>query len=215
MSRYKTILFDLDGTLADTSPGVLACFEYTLSKIGLPLPDDMNIFLGPPLQYSFGTLCGLDEVKTDEAIRVYRQKYRTEEIFNGNVFEGVEDMLRSLSEKGFTLAAATCKMEKFAGLVLEHFGIAEYFDFIGGADEGRYEKSQVIEHVLEELGITDTSVVLMIGDRDNDIKGASAHGIDCLYALWGYGSAEEAAEYGAAATAETPLDCISFISKNR
>ncbi|MDE6784283.1 MAG: HAD-IA family hydrolase [Ruminococcus sp.] len=211
MNRYDILIFDLDGTLVDTRPGVLACFKYTLNKLGLPPYHDPYKFLGPPLQYSFSTLCGLDEKATEEAIHIYRQKYRTEGIFNAELFNGIEDILRTLKENGYTLAVATCKMEKFAKIILEHFDIAKYFDFIGGADENRYEKSQVIHHVMEELGKTDTSRVLMIGDRDNDVKGAEALGIPCLYALWGYGSTEEASEAGALTVVYTPDECLRFV----
>lgn len=211
MSRYDTLIFDLDGTLVDTRQGVLACFEYTLNKLGLPPYHDTYKFLGPPLQYSFSTLCGLDEETTEKAVHIYRQKYRTEFIFNAELFNGIDDMLRTLKENGYTLAVATCKMEKFAEIVLEHFGIAKYFDFIGGADENRREKSQVICHVMEELGKTDTSHTLMIGDRDNDVKGTETLGIPCLYALWGYGSAEEAEEVKALASVNTPDECLRYI----
>lgn len=211
MSLYDILIFDLDGTLVDTKSGVLDCFKYTLDKLGLPSYHDPYKFLGPPLQYSFSTLCGLDEKTTEKAVNIYRQKYRTESIFNAELFSGVEDMLRTLKENGYTLAVATCKMEKFAETVLEHFGIAKYFDFIGGADENRYEKSQVIYHVMEELGKADTSRVLMIGDRDNDVKGAETLGIPCLYALWGYGSAEEASEVKALTAVYTPDECLRFV----
>lgn len=209
--KYDTLIFDLDGTLADTKPGTLACFEYTLNKLGLPPYHDPYKFLGPPLQYSFSTLLGLDEKATEEAVRIYRQKYRTESIFDAEVFNGIEDMLRTLKENSYTLAVATCKMEKIAEIFLKHFGIAKYFDFIGGADENRVEKSQVIYHVMEELGKTDVSHVLMIGDRDNDVKGAEILGIPCLYALWGYGSAEEASESGALTAVHTPYECLQFV----
>ncbi|MDE6520614.1 MAG: HAD-IA family hydrolase [Ruminococcus sp.] len=210
--KYDTLIFDLDGTLADTRPGVLACFEYTLNKLGLPPYHDPYKFLGPPLQYSFSTLLGLDGKATEEAVRIYRQKYRTESIFDAELFNGIEDMLHTLKENGYTLAVATCKVEKFAEIFLKHFSIAKYFDFIGGADENnRVEKSQVIYHVMEELGKTDTSRVLMIGDRDNDVKGAEILGIPCLYALWGYGSAEEASESGALTAVHTPYECLQFV----
>lgn len=211
MSRYNTLLFDLDGTLLDTRAGVLACFEYTFNQLGLPPYHEPYKLLGPPLQYSFSTLCGLDEKATEKAVRIYRQKYRAECLFNAELFNGIEDMLCTLKENGYTLAVATCKMEKYAKIVLEHFGIAKYFDFIGGADENRFEKSEVIYHVMEELGITDTSRMLMIGDRDNDVKGAETFGITCLYALWGYGSAEEAKEVGALSAVYTPDECLNFV----
>ena len=104
------------------------------------------------------------------------------------------------------LAVATCKLECYSVRIMDKFDLAKYFDVVGGADAevGRITKAQVIEDVLARAGVTDRSQVLMVGDRQNDVLGAHQTGIECLGALWGYGSAEEFSGAGADYTAETP-----------
>lgn len=212
MSRYRTLLFDLDGTLIDTRKGIMNCLRHTFDSLGLPQPDDPDRFLGPPLPYSFREFCGMNEEETSEAVRIFREKYSGEELFNAEVFSGITELLDALKERGYVLAVATCKVEKFAHLILDRFGISRYFNVIGGSTGTRVTKAEVIAHVRRELGDPDISQMLMIGDRDNDILGARAVGIDCLYALWGYGSSDEAREYGASAAVRTPTDCLVFVT---
>lgn len=212
MSRYRTLLFDLDGTLIDTRKGIMNSLRHTFDTLGLPQPDDPDRFLGPPLPYSFRGFCGMNEEETSEAVRIFREKYSGEELFNAEVFGGITELLDALKERGYVLAVATCKVEKFAHLILDRFGISRYFNVIGGSTGTRVIKAEVIAHVRRELGDPDISQMLMIGDRDNDILGARAVGIDCLYALWGYGSSDEAREYGASAVVRTPTDCLVSIT---
>lgn len=212
MSRYRTLLFDLDGTLVDTRKGIMNSLRYTFDTLGLPQPDDPDRFLGPPLPYSFREFCGMNEEATSEAVRIFREKYSGEELFNAEVFGGITELLDALKERGYVLAVATCKVEKFAHMILDRFGISRYFNVIGGSTGTRVIKAEIIAHVRRELGDPDTSQMLMIGDRDNDILGARAVGIDCLYALWGYGSSDEAREYGASAAVRTPTDCLVSIT---
>lgn len=214
MSRYKTLLFDLDGTLLDTAPGILSSIRFALGELGIPEPPDMWRFLGPPLFVSLKEFCGLDDEKAQEAVNIYRKKYSTDgELFKSSVFDGVEELLKELKAAGLTLAVATSKPEPFAKRLIEHFGLTDHFDFIGGSglDNSRGSKGEVIEYVLEKLGQPDRGSALMIGDRRHDVLGAGECGIDCLYALWGYGSSEEAEESGALATVETPEECRNFI----
>lgn len=213
MSRYRVLLFDLDGTLMDTAPGILSTVRYTMDMMKLPEPPELRRFLGPPLFRSMKDFCGLDDERAWEAVRIYREKYPVDGLFDSNRFDGVEDMLRALKEDGFVLGVATSKPEPFARSLLEHFDIAKYFDFIGGSgvDGARDSKREVIEYTLENLGQTDRSKVLMIGDRKHDIIGAKECGLDSLYVLWGYGSSEEAKECGAPACVYTPEECRSFV----
>lgn len=211
MSRYRTILFDLDGTLIDTRKGIMNCLRHTFDTLGLPQPDDADRFLGPPLPYSFREFCGMNEEETSEAVRIFREKYSRDELFNAEVFGGITELLDALKDRGYVLAVATCKIEKYAHLILDRFGISRYFKVIGGSAGTRVTKEEVIAHVRSELGDPDISQMLMIGDRDNDILGAKAVGIGCLYALWGYGSFAEACKYGASAAVGTPMDCLGYI----
>lgn len=213
MSRYRILLFDLDGTLMDTAPGILRIVRYTMDKMGLEEPENIRRFLGPPLFRSMKDFCGLDDERAWEAVKIYRSKYPVDGLFESEKFEGVEDMLKALTDNGYVLGVATSKPEPFARSLLEHFDMAKYFAFIGGSgvDGARDTKREVIEYVLDALKVTDRSEVLMIGDRQHDIIGAKECGLDSLYVLWGYGSREEAEECGAPAAAETPAECRGYI----
>jgi len=108
---------------------------------------------------------------------------------------------------------ATSKVDEYAERILDRFGIADYFEFIGGAriDGTRNEKWEVIEHVLSSMSITDRSSVLMIGDRKNDVAGAHKTGLKCMGILWGYGSEEELRTAGADFIAHTPQEAADML----
>ncbi len=206
---YKYILFDLDGTLLDTYEGVSRSVEYALEHFGLPVPQEreMRRYLGPPLIESFCTLAGMNEEDAQEAVKVFRERYRRLGIHEYGFFEDIKSILDELREKGCVLAVATAKLETIAKIMLEHAGLTEEFAFIGGSSDGaeRRRKAQVIGYVLENLGNPDKSEVLMVGDRENDILGAKENGIACCGLLCGYGSREELEAAGAdyiAATAD-------------
>ena len=203
---YRYILFDLDGTLTDSREGIMKCLYYASEKLGFGLPDDLDRFLGPPLGDSFRMFCGMDDEKADEAVRVFRKRYSTVGLFENHVYDGIREMLERLKGAGLCLAVATCKLECYSVRIMDRFGLAGYFDVVGGADAevGRITKAQVIEDVLARAGVNDRSQVLMVGDRQNDVLGAHQVGVKCLGALWGYGSAEEFNDAGTDCIAETP-----------
>jgi phosphoglycolate phosphatase len=213
MKNYKYLLFDLDGTLTDSQEGILNCFRHTSDVMGVPMPENTGVLFGPPLGESFEKYFGMNKEQAAEAVRVYRERYGREGLFENRVYDGVPDMLRRLRDAGFQLAVATCKAEIFAVRILEKYDLAQYFTFIGGAgtDGSRTSKTEVIEYVLENIGSPDKNSVLMIGDRDNDVTGAQGAGIKCMGVLWGYGSGKELSETGADFIAETPQKAADMI----
>jgi phosphoglycolate phosphatase len=105
------------------------------------------------------------------------------------------------------------KPEDFAVKIVEHFGLARYFEAVCGAamDESRTEKAQVLRYALDRLGIS-PEACLMVGDREHDVLGArEAASIPCLGVLWGYGSREELAAAGALALVRTPEEMTAWI----
>lgn len=213
MRKYETVLFDLDGTLTESGEGIINSAVYALKKFGIePEMSQMSKFLGPPLKDSFRDFYGFSEEKCVEAVKYYREYYTTKGIFENKVYEGVEDCLKALKSAGLKLAVATSKPQVFAVKILEHFHLAEYFDFIGGAelDGTRSVKAEVITHTLKNCGADDRSKVIMVGDRKHDVLGAKALEMDCIGVLYGYGSREELESAGAVFIADTPMAVAEY-----
>lgn len=207
---YHTILFDLDGTLTDSGPGITNSVAYALKKWNIE-EKDINVlrkFVGPPLDASFAKYYGFSKEKCVQAIQYYREYYLTKGIYENQVYDGMEELLKWLRDTGRRAIVATSKPEPSAIHVLEYFHIDSYFDIIAGAtmDGSRVEKSDVIRYALDRAGIQDLSGVVMVGDRENDIQGAKANGLDSIGVLYGYGSREELEEAGAMQIAETVED---------
>ncbi|MBQ2799345.1 MAG: HAD-IA family hydrolase [Ruminiclostridium sp.] len=212
---YKYVLFDLDGTLTDPYEGISKSVQYSLESFGIEEKDEeiLKKFIGPPLKESFMKFYGFDEEKALKAVEKYRERYITIGVYENALIDGVKDTLAILKEKGIRIFLATSKPQPLAEVILKHFGITEYFDFIGGADfnYNRDEKWQVIEYVFENSGIQDRENALMIGDRMHDIIGAKKTGLKCLCVLCGYGSREEFTEYGADYIVETIPDILNIV----
>ena len=212
---YKYALFDLDGTLTDPYEGISKSVIYSLQSFGIEESDELVLkkFIGPPLKESFMKFYGFDEKKALKAVEKYRERYIATGVYENALIDGVKETLSALKDKGVRIFLATSKPQPLAEVILEHFGITEYFDFIGGADfnYNRDEKWQVIEYVFENAGIKDRENALMIGDRMHDIIGAKKTGIKSLCVLCGYGSREEFIEYGADYIVNTIRDILSYI----
>ncbi len=198
---FEFILFDLDGTLTDSGPGILNCLEYALEDQGIPIPerDQMRTYLGPPLAVTFGEVFGMNDQQIAQAIDKYRERYHDIGLFENSVYEGVPELLAELQNAGLRMATATSKPEYSATRILQHFELDQYFEFIGAAalDGTRDSKSLVIKHTLDNTNTNPTSHnMIMIGDRRHDVHGAREHGIDTIGVLWGYGDADELTSAG-------------------
>ncbi len=212
MRRPDVVLLDLDGTLTDAGPGIVNCIRYALDDMGIAHPDDatMRTFLGPPLADTFGRHFGMSEADTAYAIEKYRERHHDVGLFENAVYDGIPELLQQLGDADVVLAVATSKPTYSATRILEHFDLDQYLAFIGGADLAgvRHDKAAVIDHTLEELDAlgrsTDGARIVMIGDREHDVHGARAHGIDTIGVLWGYGSADELLGAGAVQLVESP-----------
>lgn len=195
------ILFDLDGTLTDPMIGITKSVQYALRFYGI---EESNLntlcpFIGPPLKDSFMKYYHFPESQAEEAIQKYREYFSVTGIFENRVYDGIEEMLKELKSCGKQLLVATSKPEEFAVQILEHFGLAQYFEYICGAsmDEKRVKKGDVIAYAIEMAGIEDISLAVMVGDREHDIIGAKENGMDSIGVLFGYGSRKELEEAGA------------------
>ena len=181
-TTYTHLLFDLDGTLTDPMEGITRSVQYSLRHFGIEVTD----------------LCSLTPF-IPEAIRLMREYFSERGWRENRLYDGMPQLLERLCASGLTLAVATSKPVVFARRILDHFDLARYFAFVGGAelDGSRQAKADVIAHVLQGLGGVDPATCLMIGDRRHDVAGAAAVGMDSCGVLWGYGSRAELTGAGA------------------
>ncbi|MGM9642076.1 MAG: HAD family hydrolase [Eubacteriales bacterium] len=215
MKDYKYILFDLDGTLTDSAEGITNSVAYALKRWNIEVADKskLNCFVGPPLHASFEKYFGFSEEQALEAVDEYRVYYADRGIFENRVYDGIPELLAELCARGKKLVLATSKPEGYAKQIVEHFGLAKYFDLIAGAtmDSSRTKKSLVIKYALGELGVTDPAECIMVGDRDQDTVGARENGIECIGVLYGYGDLAELTAANTRYIAETVPDILKFI----
>jgi phosphoglycolate phosphatase len=191
----QIILFDLDGTLTDSKPGITRCVQHALAEMGITVddPDVLTPFVGPPLRESFARYYGFDDEQSQRAIACYRERFSSVGLFENAVYPGVPELLDSLRAMGMTLAIASAKPAPFVAQILDHFSLSPYFAVVSGAslDHTRVSKEEVIAHALQELAPKPSHRLLMVGDREHDIHGARAHGIGTVAVGYGYGTREE------------------------
>ena len=207
---YTTILWDLDGTILDSAPGVYESFRQTFAQLGLPqiADDQLKTFLGPPLNETFGKTLGFDAKLTQDCLDVYREIYLGEQALNSSIFPGVLDVVARSRAAGKVNSLATSK--GYSGVVLagEHFNFLGLFEVLGTAsmEDNRHSKTDVITYAMAELQKieADLSRVILVGDRIHDIEGAREHGIDVVLVKWGYGTPDEwaLADHAVATSAE-------------
>ena len=213
---YEYILFDLDGTITQSAPGIRRCIELTMEKMEKPCPDlsDYSRYIGPPLMQTFQRLCGLSPEEAQAAHKIYLGFYDTEGDPRNRLFDGVEEMLRKLKEQPCKVALCTSKNQRSATRVCELLGVTEYFDAICGSDgtpELR-EKEDIIPYAVKTLGGKLSDRVVMVGDTHFDAKGAVYNGIDFVGVTYGYGKKEDMEAAGAEIFASTAEELSELLS---
>jgi phosphoglycolate phosphatase len=146
-------------------------------------------------------------------VDAYREYYAVKGIFENKVYEGIGDCLAALKASGVMISLATSKPEIYAKQILEHFNLIEYFDAVAGSemDGSRTKKAEVVERALMLLGNPDVRDCVMIGDREHDVLGGKAHGMDTIGVTFGYGSEDELIRAGATHIAHTPAEIVQFV----
>ena len=202
MSNFDAVLFDFDGTVADTGEGVFLCVRYAIDAHGLEQPSDEDIrkFIGPQMIVSYHTLyTQLSDDEVQSLMQSYREKYAEVGLYKYKLYDGITELLKKLNENGIKTAVASSKPQEALENIIKVSGIDKYFDCIVGADRNYTDsdKATIVEEAIKRTGVTDKSRVLMVGDRKYDIVGAHKAGIACAAVLFGYGSQEEFDEYRA------------------
>lgn len=205
---YRAILFDLDGTLTASAEGITKSVQYALHKLGIDEPDlhKLEAFVGPPLLDQFMEAYGLDEAAAWQAVGYYRERYTQQGIYENRPYEGIQELLRGLKERGYILAVASSKPIVYVRQILEHFELAAFFTVVEGSqmDGSRTTKGEVIQEALRGLKMEgQREQVVMVGDRKHDVLGAKDAGIDCVAVAYGYGSTQELEQAGPVMIAPT------------
>ena len=216
MAKFNYVIFDFDGTVADTGEGILRSLQYSFEAMGDPIPDlgDLKKFIGPPVYYSYTTFYKVSEDKVDLYIKKYRERYSEKGIYESKVYEGLKELVISLKEKGVKVGIASSKPERLIYAVSDYLEITSLFDAIVGvkSDNSKHStKAGLITQAMTDMGAENKDKVLMIGDRCFDIDGAHEAGIKCCGALWGFGSEEEFKAHNAEYIVTHPSKILNFI----
>lgn len=219
MSKYKYVLFDLDGTVSESALGIRASLEHAIKQIGKPLPnlDDYTLYIGPPLIDTFRNLCHFTEEESAQGVEIYRDYYDTYGKFKNKLYDGMKDVLTALRNQGAKLAVCTSKYEKFAEEIVELLGVSDYFDAVCGStlDGSRKDKKDLIPYAVKTLGgdfDTERENTVMLGDTYFDARGARICNVDFIGVKYGYGSLEQMKAEGAEIFAETPADILPLLA---
>ncbi len=216
MPLYHYCFFDLDGTLTDSAPGIIASVRYAMQQLGkeIEAERDLTCFIGPPLLYGFSNFMGLSQEDSVRAVTFYRENYRAGAMLDCRIYDGVQELLTELNTRDVTCVLATCKPREYATRILEHYGLLRYFAMVSGPelDGTRNEKHEVIAYAIEQLGISSPRDVLMVGDRRDDVVGARCNQVDCLGVRWGFGTEKELTEAGALAVLSSPAEILNYFS---
>ena len=210
----KIVLFDLDGTITDSSEGIVNSIKYALSRLGFPEEPTEKIkqFIGPPLQQTFKINYGITDYQN--AVTIYREYYAEKGIYENRLYDGIVAVLDQLKNEGYTIGLATGKPTYYSHIILKHFKIDHYFNAVVGSnmDGTRGEKPEIIRDVLAELNYDkELHEVVMIGDRKHDVHGAHHHQIKCIGVTYGYAEGDELIKAGAAHIVHHPSELLALL----
>ncbi len=213
-SNYDAVLFDFDGTFADTGEGMFESIQYAVKTLGFePLDGEtLRRFVGPPVFESFMRELGVDAERADFAVMKYREAYAENGILKFRIYDGILELIRELKDNGIRVAIASAKPQRFLIRIVSHLGIGEMIDYISAPADDKADPSKVrlINEAADALQI-EKSKMLMVGDRHFDINGANGAGVDSIGVTFGYGSEDELREADATFVAHTVAEVRDFI----
>lgn len=198
MSRYKVVLFDLDGTLIDTSKGIFNSVRHAEKMMGFePISEEeLGRFVGPPPMQSYMKYHGATEGQAREATRYHREYGAQHGVYEAEVYKGIPELLESLKNAGIKLGVCTLKRQDIAEKVLGHFGLLKFFDVVVGIDQQEsLTKADTIDIALDTVKETNKENVVLVGDSVYDAEGAKEANVDFIGVLYGFGLKEERKDY--------------------
>ncbi len=189
MKKYKCVIFDLDGTLMDTSEGIYKSIDYTLEKYNLSFRniDDRSTFIGPPIGKSFQSYFNVDDAQRDEMTQCFRDNYKDVNLCLAKIYDNTIELLAELKNLNIKTGVATYKRYDYANKILDDFKISSWFDDIQGSDfESKLTKKDILENCIKNLDVNFQDV-LFVGDTLSDLEASKSLGVDFAAVMYGFG----------------------------
>jgi len=187
--QYKLVIFDLDGTLLDTSVGIINSVEYTIKKMGYKTlsQEELRLFVGPRIQDSLEKVYGIQGEELSMVANIFRNRYKEGDVFLANPYEGMETLLKRMKSKGVHIAVATNKRQDFADALLEKQGFLKYIELVCGTDmQGKLKKEDLINRCINAFSECNSQNTIMIGDSSYDAEAAEKAGVDFVGVTYGF-----------------------------
>lgn len=207
--QNKMVIFDLDGTILDTSPGIFGSVRYAEHQLNLkPIADkELKKFVGPPPKDMYKKIYNLSEHDAIRATEAHRKYGMEQAIYEAKPYAGIQEVLCELKKRNYKLGVATLKKQRMAEVILNRFSLDKYFDVIVGMDEEEtFTKEKTICIAMEYIG---ASNAVMVGDTEYDYQGALKVGIEFFGVLYGFGFKEE--ESYSFKTVNKPIDLLNVL----
>lgn len=199
MQHKDNIIFDLDGTIIDSSQGITGSVQHALQEFGIPVEDASTLtkFIGPPLLDSFQNYYDFSPEKSREAVKIYRAYFDNVGVHQNVLYPGIAELIKALAEQGKKLAVATTKPEIYAVQILEELRLDSYFAYIAGSelDGSRTNKAELIHYAMHNASIQSIEDSVMIGDTRFDILAATEVGMDSIGVEYGFSRENEFITY--------------------
>lgn len=205
----RAILFDLDGTLIDSSEGITKSAQYALkTKDVQAKTEDLLCFIGPPLDGSFRKHFGFSKEEAKELIVKYRERYNEKGVYECTLYPGVEAALKELKQAGYRIGMASSKPEVACRRIMQYHGVFDLFDdIVGATEDGRIAtKEQVLSEVFRRWEDIPKEEMCLVGDTIYDVDGAKCHGLPCIAVSFGFGDMDEMLQAGAVARCDDLTD---------
>ena len=215
MNTVQCVIFDLDGTLLNTSPGIMESVRYAAEKLGYPplTEEQLLSFIGPPLKDSFVRCYDCAMPQAEELTAAYREHYREGALLNAKPYDKIRELLTELERRNICSAVATSKPQAFSEQILRHFDLSRFFRVIHGSDlEGKLKKSDLIRLCAEDTGALYNQCV-MIGDTEHDARGANDAGVPFIGVSYGFGNRDNMLRYPYIGLADMPMDVLRILDE--
>ncbi len=209
----NVVLFDLDGTLTDSLPGIADALRHVLAPLGLSVDDQTaRTLIGPPLRDALRTV-GVEPSDLDATVDAYRAYFSDVGMYNNRLYDGVREMLDTLRDRGAVLGVATSKFTGFAERILDHFDVSDYFTTVSGTTQDRapLSKSEIVRRALSEVAVARQDRIVMVGDTAFDMAAALTHDLGAIGVTWGYGEPGDLLAAGAEHLVATPNELTTLL----